>query len=101
MRMILSCDVEGKLNKWIKLFRNTSKFWQTLFVISDSSAEGEINKKQDALSELAFSGSHRNHCIGVLTQKYNSISKDVREQLKWLCLLDSVAPCRTTLSNKI
>ena len=23
----------------------------------------------------------------VLTQKYNSVSKDVREQIKWLCLL--------------
>ena len=34
------CDVEGKLNEWIKLTK----------------------------------------------KKYNSISKDVREQLKWLCL---------------
>ena len=59
---------------------------QILFVIDDCSAEGEISKKQDALSELAFSGQHRNHSLWVLTQKYNSISKDVREQIKWLCL---------------
>ena len=58
----------------------------TLFIIDDCSAEGEINKKQDALSELAFSGRHRNHSLWVLTQKYNSVSKDVREQIKWLCL---------------
>ena len=57
------CDVEGKLNEWIKLFGNTIKFRQTLFIIVDCSAEGEINKKGDALSELAFSGRHRNHSL--------------------------------------
>ena len=78
--------VDGKLNKWIKLFKNTLKGYQTLFIIEDFSAEGEINKKRDALSELAFSGRHRNHFLWVLTQEYNSVSKDVREQIKWLCL---------------
>ena len=79
--VFIVCDVEEKLNEWIKLFRNTSKFRQTLFIIDDCYAEGEINKKRDALSELAFSGRHRNYSLWVLTQKYNSISKDVREQL--------------------
>ena len=80
------CDVEGKLNEWIKLFRNKLKFCQTLFIVDDCSAEHEINEKRDALSELAFSGRHRNHYLWVLTQKYSSIFNDVREQLKWLCL---------------
>ena len=81
------CDVEGRLNEWIKLFKNALKGHQTLFIIDDCSAEGEINKKRDALSELAFSGRHRNHSLWwVLTQKCNSVSKDVREQIKWLCL---------------
>ena len=86
IRMFLLCDVEGKLNEWIKLFKNALKGHQPLFIIDDCSAEGEINKKRDALSELAFSGRHRNHSLWVLTQKYNSVSKDVREQIKWLCL---------------
>ena len=80
------CDLEGKLNERIKLFKNALKGHQTLFIIDDSSAEGEINKKGDALSELAFSSRHRNHSLWVLMQKYNSVSKDVREQIKWLCL---------------
>ena len=54
---------------------------RSLFIIDDCSAEGEINKKRDALSELAFSGRYRNHFLWVLTQKYNSVSKDVREQI--------------------
>ena len=77
-------DVEGKLNEWIRLFKGMLKGHQTLFIIDDCSAEGEINKKRDALSELAFSGHHRNHSLGVLMQKYNSVSKDIREQIKWL-----------------
>ena len=68
------CEVEGKLNEWIRLFKNMLKGHQTLFIIDDCSAEGEINKKRDALSELAFSGRHRNHSLWVLTQKYNSVS---------------------------
>ena len=39
------CDLEGKLNKWIKLFKSALKGHQTLFIIDDCSAEGEINKK--------------------------------------------------------
>ena len=91
-------DVEGKLNEWIKLFKSTLKGHQTLFIIDDCSAEGEINKKQDALTELAFSSLHRNHSLWVLTQKYISVSKDDREQIKWLCFfftkdLDSFEDC--------
>ena len=70
------CDLEGKLNEWIKLFKKALKGHQTLFIIDDCSAEGEINKKRDALSEIAFSSRHRNHSLWVLTQKYNSLSKD-------------------------
>ena len=81
------CDVEGKLNECSKLLiKNRLKDHQTLSIIDDCSAEGEINKKRDALPELVFSGRDRNHSLWILTQKYNSVSKEVREQIKWLCL---------------
>ena len=54
--VFIVCYIEGKLNEWIRLFKNTLKGHQTLFIIDDCSAEGEINKKRDALSELALSG---------------------------------------------
>ena len=38
------------------------------------------------LSELAFSGRHLFCSLWILTQKYNSILTDVREQIKWLAL---------------
>ena len=54
--IFIVCDVDGKLNEWIKLFKSMLNGHQTLCIIDDCSAEGEINKKRDALSELAFSG---------------------------------------------
>ena len=39
------CDVDGKINEWIKLFKNTLKGHQTLFMIDDCSAENDTNKK--------------------------------------------------------
>ena len=38
--------MKGKLNEWIKLFKDMLKGYQTLFTIDDCSAEGEINKNQ-------------------------------------------------------
>ena len=79
--VFIVCDVEGKLNERFKLLKSVLKGYQILFIIDDCSAEGEINKKRYALSELAFSGRQRNHSLWVLMQKYNSVSKDVREQI--------------------
>ena len=47
--VFIVCDLEGKLNEWIKLFKSALKCHQTLFIIDDCSAEGEINRKRDAL----------------------------------------------------
>ena len=79
------CNVKGILMDKI-IQRHVKKVIQTLFIIDNCSAEGEITKKRDALSELAFSGRHRNHSLWVLMQKYNSVSKNFREWIKWLCL---------------
>ena len=35
---------------------------------------------------LAFSGRHAEQSVWVLTQKYNSALKDLREQTRWVCL---------------
>ena len=58
----------------------------TLYIIDDCSASKALTKKKDALSELAFSGRHAQQSVWVLTQKYNSVLKDLREQTKWVAL---------------
>ncbi len=58
----------------------------TLYVIDDCSAKVAMTKKKDMLSELAFSGRHALQSVWVLTQKYNSVLKDFREQTRWNAL---------------
>ena len=43
--IFITCDVKGKLNEWIRLFKGALNGHQTLSIIDDCSAEGEINKK--------------------------------------------------------
>jgi hypothetical protein len=58
----------------------------TLYIIDDCSASRALTKKRDMLSELAFSGRHAEQSIWVLTQKYNSVLKDLREQTRWVAI---------------
>ena len=60
----------------------------TLYIIDDCSASSALTKKKekDMLSVLAFSGRHAEQSVWVLTQKYKSVLKDLREQTRWVCL---------------
>ena len=69
--------------------RKGVKDFQVLFIIDDCSAERSIVLKRHALSKLAFSGRHIGISVWVLTQKYNSVLTDFREQLKWIVLFYS------------
>ena len=44
--VVIVCDLEKKLNEWIKLFKSALKGHQTLFIIDDCSAEGKIKKNE-------------------------------------------------------
>ena len=55
-----------------------------MYVIDDCSATKALTKKKNMLSEIAFSGRHAKQCVWVLTQKYNSVLKDLREQMCWV-----------------
>ena len=57
---------------------------QVLFVINGCA--GMKKKKNQMITELAFSGRHANCSVWILTQKYNSVLTDFREQIKWMAL---------------
>lgn len=60
----------------------------TLYIIDDYSATKELTKKKDMLFELAFSGRHAEQSMWVISQRYNSVLKDLRVQTKMaLCVL--------------
>ena len=52
--VFIVCDKDGKLNEWIKLFKNALTGHQTLFIIDDCSTEGEINKKTRCFIRTRF-----------------------------------------------
>ena len=38
------------------------------------------------LSQLAFSGRHAEQSVWVISQRYNSVLQDLREQAQWVCI---------------
>ena len=87
---VYTCD-SPKLHTAIKAFYDTFKGDETLFIIDDCAATKDLSyrKHKDSncmISELAFSGRHAKQSCWILSQKYNSVMKDFREQTKWLCL---------------
>ena len=77
---------EEKLQELLRKFFNKYAGSPTLYIIDDCSATKELTKKKDMLSELAFSGRHAEQSVWVISQRYNSVLKDLREQTKWLCM---------------
>ena len=79
-------DPSDKLSVCLEYFYRLFEGTKTLFIIDDCSAERDIIKKRKSLSKLAFSGRHAEISVWILTQKYNSVLKDFREQLKVVVL---------------
>ena len=80
---------DDPLNDTLKVFfENYGKLDDShvLFLIDDCSSQKGMTKKKRMLSELAFSGRHLNCSVWILTQKYNSVLTDLREQIKWMAL---------------
>ena len=77
-------DPGEHLHQWLRLFYQLFAGSSTLYIIDDCSTSKALTKKRDMLS--AFSGRHADQSVWVLTQKYNSVLKDLREQTKWLAL---------------
>ena len=68
--VFIVCEVEGKLNEWIKLFKNMLKGHQTLFIINDCSAEGEINKNEMLYQNLLLA-------VDIETILYGSLHRNI------------------------
>ena len=79
-------DPSERLHDYLRAFYLVFKGEPTLFIIDDCSATKALTKKRDMLSELAFSSRHNDIRVWVLTQKYNSVLTDLREQTRWVAL---------------
>ena len=82
----LSRGRSESLHAWLRIFFELFQGEPTLYIIDDCSASKALVQKRNMLSELAFSGRHAGQSVWVLTQKYNSVVKDLREQTRWVGL---------------
>lgn len=83
---IYVADPGERLHDYLRAFYQLFQGEPTLYIVDDCSATKALTKKKDMLSELAFSGRHAQQSIWILTQKYNSVLKDLREQTRWVAL---------------
>ena len=79
-------DPGERLQECLRAFYQLFSGEPTLYLIDDCAASKALTKKKDMLSELALGGRHANQSVWVLTQKYNSVLKDLREQTRWVAL---------------
>ena len=79
-------DPGERLYGYLRAFYHVFMGEPALYIIDDCSALTALTKKREMLSMLAFSGCHAQQSVWVLTQKYNSVLKDLREQTRWVCL---------------
>jgi hypothetical protein len=79
-------DPGERLHDYLRAFYSIFAGEDTLYIIDDCAASRALTKKKDTLSELAFSGRHASQSVWVLTQKYNSVLKDLREQTRWVAI---------------
>ena len=81
---IFCIEPNGKLFEWIERLSTVLANRETLFIVDDMIADESLDKKRQALLELAISGRHRKHSLWLLTQSYTAIPKNLRRQKKQL-----------------
>ena len=84
-------DGTEKLQELLRYFFDKFAGSPTLYIIDDCSATKELTKKKDMLSQQAFSGRHAEQSVRVISQRYISVLKDLREQAKWVCIFSTKA----------
>jgi len=81
---IFLIEPKDKLFEWISKLSELFKGENTLFIVDDIISDKTLDKRRQALLELAISGRHREHSLWILTQSYTAIPKNLRRQKKML-----------------
>ena len=86
--IVLPTDVvKDNLNECLKIATETYKNnGNVLFLIDDCANLHDVKKKKSELCNLAFSVRHLGISVWVINQKYNSVVKDFRENIRFLIL---------------
>ena len=79
-------DGTEKLQELLRLFLIDSLGAQRCISSMTALPPKSSQRKKDTLSQLAFSGRHAEQSVWVISQRYISVLKDLREQAKWVCM---------------
>lgn len=78
--------VKTELNKLLFVCEEIFKGSNTLFILDDCANLEDSKRKKTELCNLAYSGRHYGISTWVLVQKYNSVVKDFRENMRMVVI---------------
>jgi hypothetical protein len=82
--LVIDDKLNDVLHRLIEKYKDKTE--QTLIIVDDCANLYDAKLKATALTKLAFHGRHINISLWILTQKYNAIVKDFRENIRILVL---------------
>ena len=83
---IIIIDINNNLDEYLEINMKFFSGCNTLFLIDDCANLHDSKMKKSAICELAFHGRHHNISTWIITQKYNAIVKDFRDNIRMLIL---------------
>ena len=83
---IIITNVNENLDEYLEMNMEFFSGYNTLFLIDDCANLHDSKMKESAICKLAFHGRHHNISTWIITQKYNAIVKDFRDNIRMLIL---------------
>ena len=77
---------KDNLDELLEINMNFFSGTNTLFIIDDCANLHDSKMKESSLCKLAFHGRHHDISTWIITQKYNAIVKDFRDNMRMLIL---------------
>lgn len=83
---IIIMDINNDLDELLEKNMIFFSGYNVLFLIDDCANLHDSKMKESAICKLAFHGRHHNISTWIITQKYNAIVKDFRDNIRMLIL---------------
>ena len=77
---------QNQIDDWLKIISYVYEGTDTLIILGDCAASRDVKQRTNEIVNLAFSASHKEISVWVLTQRMTSIAKPFRENTATLFL---------------
>jgi hypothetical protein len=85
-KMCVNINPGNNFNEVLDKEWKKNKNTKTLYIIDDCVNYKDTNKEKSVLPKLVMEGRHTLQSVWILTQKYNAVLKDVRENTAWVAI---------------